>query len=213
MKAMLPVLAFLLACKSESTVKCGPGTVLQNGVCNVASSSKPMEAKAIDAGMAVAADAAAGSATSEPDETTWLYEEKTDQMRNATVRMAKILSENSTDFGAPYGNSKLGIMIRKGDKASGVKLEAFMVIQRGQFECGYDGCAISVKFDDGAVEKWWMTRANSSQALFFGNAAKFIQKMSGAKSLIVEAEFFQEGRRQFTFNVAGFASERISPKQ
>lgn len=195
----------LLACKSTDAVKCGPGTVLQNGVCIVAAPAKVAEAAPLpDAAISPLGSAAgSGTGSSSAIDAGWVYEEKTDQMRNATVRMARILSENTVDFGAPYGAAKMGIVLRKGDKASGVGTEAFLAIQPGQFECSYNGCAVSVKFDDGKVEKVWMNRANTSAGLFVSSAGKFIQRLKTTTTLMIEAEFYSEGRRQFRFNVAG----------
>jgi hypothetical protein len=199
----VPVWAALLlffSCKAEETVKCGAGTVLKDGVCEVVIPTAPAPVAAVPVGQAPP-DA---NAAVTPVGPAWQYHEKLDQMRNAKVRFAALDSKNAAQFRPPYdGGSRLRIMLRNGDKASGMGLDAFIVIERGQFDCDLRGCTVAYKFDDGKVGTFWMNRGNDSQSLFVTTAAGFIGLLKKSKVLMLEAEFYQDGKRQFEFDVAG----------
>jgi hypothetical protein len=205
MKAV--VFLVVTSCSQSEAVKCGAGTVLKNGVCEVAPVA-PATAAATP--IVVPVDASIGfsdAAPAAPPE-HWTYSEKVDQMRNGHVKFAQTVSTNEAQFGPPYnGGSKMAIIIRRGDRASGVGFESFAAIDRGQYHCGIDGCAVAIKFDDAPVETWPMHEGTNSQGIFFTSTPRLVSKLKSAKSVVVEAEFFREGKRQFTFDVSGLEFE------
>lgn len=125
-------------------------------------------------------------------------------MRGTTARRAWVTSENTLDFGFPYGRGNSTNLNVRSDNGTDVYLK----IERGQFLCnGFsDSSYVSVKFDDGPIQRFSCTGASdgSSDVAFISNSARFITALKSADRVIIEAEFFQEGRRQITFDTRGF---------
>ena len=133
----------------------------------------------------------------------WVYSEDKDAMRGTVTRHAEIVSENELEFDFPYsGGSKGGLDVRQ-DPHDG--LAVLLSITKGQFTCSPLGGHITAKFDNGPVQKFSCegTSDGTTNVVFIGSPQKFIAALKGAKTVIVEAEFFREGRRQITFGVQG----------
>ena len=151
----------------------------------------------------------------------WKSNYYTDNMRGTVRRALSIESENSVKFNFPYDeNSKMELMLA----SNGVKLKkdqkletimpskVALRIKSGQFSCiVYNGCTVSVKFDDKPISKYKMLSSSDGSAdiIFMQNSNSFIRDVNRYKKLIVEANFFQEGSRQFIFNLDGY-KERLS---
>lgn len=76
-------------------------------------------------------------------------------------------------------------------------------VSAGQFNSGDD--PIKVRFDSSKVESYEIGKPDdgSSDALFIENSKKFISELKKAKTLIIEAEFYENGNQIMEFNVAG----------
>lgn len=127
----------------------------------------------------------------------WEYDSKDDEMTNSKSYFATILSDNGEVFTFPYeeeGGSHLMVTVRQA-KRSGT--DVILGISKGQFNGQY----VSVKFDDNAAKKYKAYSADdgSLDVLFIDNAKDFIAKVKTAKTIKIEAEFYQEGNRVFTF--------------
>ena len=127
----------------------------------------------------------------------WEYDSKDDEMTNSKSYFATILSDNGEVFTFPYeeeGGSHLMVTVRQA-KRSGT--DVILGISKGQFNGQY----VSVKFDDNAAKKYKAYSADdgSLDVLFIDNAKDFIAKAKTAKTIKIEAEFYQEGNRVFTF--------------
>ena len=127
----------------------------------------------------------------------WEYDSKDDEMTNSKSYFATILSDNGEVFTFPYeeeGGSHLMVTVRQA-KRSGT--DVILGISKGQFNDQY----VSVKFDDNAAKKYKAYSADdgSLDVLFIDNAKDFIAKAKTAKTIKIEAEFYQEGNRVFTF--------------
>ena len=127
----------------------------------------------------------------------WEYDSKDDEMTNSKSYFATILSDNGEVFAFPYeeeGGSHLMVTVRQA-KRSGT--DVILGISKGQFNGQY----VSVKFDDNAAKKYKAYSADdgSLDVLFIDNAKDFIAKAKTAKTIKIEAEFYQEGNRVFTF--------------
>lgn len=127
----------------------------------------------------------------------WEYDSKDDEMTNSKSYFATILSDNGEVFAFPYdeeGGSHLMATVRQ-TKKSGT--DVILGISKGQFNGQY----VSVKFDDNAAKKYKAYSADdgSLDVLFIDNAKDFIAKAKTAKTIKIEAEFYQEGNRVFTF--------------
>lgn len=134
----------------------------------------------------------------------WVYNSSKDEMRGTESYYAKTLSLNSVDFDFPYnGGSKLLLTVRKNNEGNDVILR----ISKGQILCGLDGCDVAFKFDDGSVQSISMVEPDnhSSEVLFVrydNTEEKIINHLKNSKNLVVEVPFYQEGRKQFTFDVS-----------
>ena len=154
----------------------------------------------------------AKSENSSTDKTVsqWQYTQEKDEMRGATTYRATNESINEARFGFPYGTSGASIVLRKDPKYGN---DIMFIIQSGQFTC-FDGCSISVKFDDQKLERYSMvgTDDGSSDVLFINgnkNLKRFIDKLRQSKKVIIEASFFDHGREQFTFDTQGLKWEHF----
>lgn len=138
--------------------------------------------------------------------TDWVYKKNNDEMRGVESRFATNISTNEVEFDFPYnGGSNLTLTVRE----TGNEKDILIGISKGQFICGINDCEFAFKFDDGAVESITMTRPENyaSDIMFVAydkTEDKIINKLKTSKKLIIEAPFYQEGRKQFTFNVSGF---------
>lgn len=133
----------------------------------------------------------------------WSYSAENDGMTSRQVVYATTISTNSVDFGDPYsGGSTLEIALRKHPR---VGTDAIIKISKGQTHCDIEGCGIAVRFDKGPVRRFSAISPTdgSSEALFITPTSSFISGLRHAKTATIEVEFFQEGRRQFSFNTRG----------
>ena len=124
-------------------------------------------------------------------------------MRGTTTRYAQLVSENTVDLDFPYGTVNGQILVRRRPKDG---LNVMFTVDKGQILChSFGDDHISVKFDDGPVKRYSCTGTSdgSSETSFIENASGFLSNLKKAKRTIIEAEFFQKGNQQFTFETAG----------
>ncbi|MBP5136431.1 MAG: hypothetical protein ILP23_03770 [Paludibacteraceae bacterium] len=140
-----------------------------------------------------------GNVEKKDAETKWTYSENIDEMTEKKTFFASLTSDNKVDFDFPYeGGSSLSINVRQSPKYG---KDVYFTISKGQFTDIFNG-SISVKFDNGSIEKYSCSGASDADTgvLFLsGNVDKFIKKLKEAKQIKVQASFFQEGDRTFTF--------------
>ena len=138
-------------------------------------------------------------------ESKWRYEQDKDDLRNATTYMAVLASNNTIDFGFPYNGSSMDLTLRKDPKYGNDVIFAV----NGQCNgCIIESCKITVKFDDGKLESYRMVGSDGgdNSMLFIENnkAMKtFVDKLKKSKKLIVEGNFYNYGKGQFTFDTQG----------
>lgn len=137
----------------------------------------------------------------------WQNTTSNDEMRGTKSMSTATISTNQVNFAFPYGGgSNLVLNVRNNNKTKDV----IIVISKGQFICGsLDGCPVSFKFDNDPVQTITMIGSDShdSDILFINSqktANRVIQKLKTSKRLIIEPKFYQEGSKQFTFDVSGF---------
>jgi hypothetical protein len=178
------LLILLLGCGSKKTVECGPGTRLDDGKCILVEVTR--SPSLIDAAPPDAAEPRG-----------WKLAIEDDKMRNTSVVSSSLQSTNTVEFSAPYGSAHMLLVLRRG-----VEGEAhFIGIVPGQFECR-SKCTIEVRFDDEKVRTVEVAAGNSSSTLFIEDD-KWLSSLRTAQRLTIEATFFQQGKRQFTFDVSG----------
>ena len=128
----------------------------------------------------------------------WVYQNSVDEMDGSTQKFAYLVSSNTVDFDFPYsGGSNLRIIIA-GDCGVGVG------ISKGQFNSNeFNGTNyVTVRFDNDAPIKFLTFEPSdySSDMLILGNSKTFIKLAKKAKRIKIEAPFFTEGWRLFTFS-------------
>jgi len=150
----------------------------------------------------------------------WYQSYDSDEMRGTSTRFIQTRSDNSVDFSFPYnGGARMSIILRSkktqlkaGQQPSSLKpAEVLLVMDKGQFICSsYDDCSVSVKFDSGKVLQYSVSKSADadSKVFFIDNAQSFIKNISTHKSLIIEADFFQEGSKQFKFDLSGYSTPK-----
>lgn len=145
-----------------------------------------------------------------PPPESWSYGSSADSMTGKPIRNATTDSMNTVDFSFPYAGAQHGtLLVRKHPRFGN---DVIFTIERGQFGCGFDGCAILVRFDDGKAEQYIGNEPDdhSSTAVFLSPASRFMTRMRHAKVVRIESSFFQQGRQVFTFDVAGFDDKKFS---
>lgn len=135
----------------------------------------------------------------------WEYTEEKDEMTDKMCYMAATESLNAVEFGFPYeGGSKLFFIIRDSPQFG---KDMYMIISRGQFMTHYNGTKITVRFDD--KEAFTVKCAESSDSdtgiLFVENYyyKKMLEQLKSSDTMKINAEFFHEGTRTFTFDISG----------
>jgi len=145
-----------------------------------------------------------GDGSGTTSNSNWTYSEKRDEMRKRTDTFAELTSENEQDFSFPYnGGSHLSIELQKFRKP---ETEVMLHLEKGQFIChSFTGGSVSVRFDDGPVRKFGCddTSDADTSTIFLNPANAFVAALKKSSKVTVEAEFFQEGIRQYTFNTRG----------
>jgi hypothetical protein len=155
-------------------------------------------------GSVVASTEATAKADEPPPEpvSKWTYSTNKDEMRGTTEHLAEIQSENTVDLQFPYGEVHGTVWIRR-RPSDGLNI-AFSV-DKGQILChNYSDSYVSIKFDDQPVQRFSCTGTSdgSSETAFIENAGRALSGLKKSKRTIIEAEFFQQGRKQFTFETA-----------
>lgn len=122
-----------------------------------------------------------------------------------TAFAAQVVSKNSLDFSFPYqGNQKAALTLRTHPRNG---KDVFVTLEKGQFICsGYDGCYVSIRFDEGQTSKYSAngTADYSTNTIFISNYDRFLSNMMKAKTARISANVYQEGSPVFEFNVADF---------
>ena len=134
----------------------------------------------------------------------WNVFEESDAMSGRKMYFTTTKSINKVDFEFPYdGGSTMTITIRNMGKRNEVALS----ISKGQFMTSIgDDYKIRVKFDNGKVVAYPYNSASngSSKVIFPKWSSNFIKQLKKAKKLMIEAPFYDSGRKIFNFNVSGF---------
>ncbi len=148
-------------------------------------------------------NATAAAAKVEAAPVKWAYSEDKDEMRGDTTRYAVLDSDNQIDLEFPYGEVRGHVTVRH-RKQDG--LNVMFSVDKGQILCNnFTDTHISAKFDDKPIQRFACTGTSdgSSETAFITDEARFLKQLRTATRTIVEAEFYQQGRQQFTFETRG----------
>jgi hypothetical protein len=149
----------------------------------------------------ISADKAANTELSRPN-SKWSYNTEQDEMRGGESRFASLDAENTINLDFPYGEQRGQILIRDSAKFG---FDILVGVPSGQVLCNsFQDTYLSVKFDNGGIERFGCTDASdgTNNMVFLNSEKRFLEKLKKSKKLIVEAEFFQNGVQQMTFDTA-----------
>lgn len=124
-------------------------------------------------------------------------------MRGTPTTEAKVVSDNTVNLEFPYGEVHGQLWVRKRAEDG---LNVAFEVEQGQILCNdFGNSHVSIKFDDGPVQKFHCsgTSDGSSNVAFIDDARRVLSHLRKSKRAIVEAEFYEQGRKQFTFDTAG----------
>jgi hypothetical protein len=133
----------------------------------------------------------------------WNYRTYPDELSGKPVETAWVKSSNKVEFDFPYGEpQRATLWLRKHPKHG---TDVIFRLERGQFVCGYDGCNVAVRFDEGAVQQFAADGSadNDSTVLFIKNYSRFVKQLAGKQEVRMSATVYQEGAPTFVFNVEG----------
>jgi hypothetical protein len=140
----------------------------------------------------------------------WEYRSEADKMGRGSAEFASLESVNTVDFDFPYSGGSKGILTLRNSPKYGK--DAILRISNGQFLCNFEDCYVNARVDDGAPVRVNANEAadGSSNVIFlpYPNLLRDLQK---AKTLRIEAEFYQEGSRVFEFHPQGLDVEKLAP--
>lgn len=156
---------------------------------------------------AAATQSAKGGAPKEAgatDAPKWTYSDSKDEMRGTTTRFASVESDNLLDFAFPYNGGATGSLTLRERPQDGLNI--LLAVSKGQFQChALEGGNVTVKFDDGPLEGFPCYEPSDATPglLFIGNERRFLHRLRVSRKITVEAQFFEEGPRQLTFETRG----------
>lgn len=132
----------------------------------------------------------------------WRYQEFSEPMGRGTVKQADVNSINQINFDFPYRGLQRGELTLRIHPKYGK--DVILSIEKGQFVCGVGGCTVSVRFDQGKVQKYSAVEPAdySTTSLFLQGYDRFIAAAKKSKRVFIEAQFYQEGAQVFEFDIA-----------
>lgn len=114
------------------------------------------------------------------------------------------MSTNTLDFDFPYSGVQNGrLTIRK---TQGQGTDVYFGIEKGQFLCGIEECTVNVRFDEGPIQQFTAVPPSdhSTTVLFIEDTSSFVSRLRRAKTVRIEATFYQAGAQTLDFSVDGF---------
>jgi hypothetical protein len=134
----------------------------------------------------------------------WTYSEDIDAMRGTSTHFAITTSGATLDLPFPdNGGSTVQLILRSRPKDG---LSAIMQVSKGQILCNtLAGGHLTVKFDDKPVREFLCGEPSdgSNDTLFVLSQNAFVKALLRSQSVTIEAEFYQAGTKQISFNTAG----------
>ena len=134
----------------------------------------------------------------------WRYSSNEDKMTSKKTYVASIEATEPLEFDFPYdGGSIATLVVRKKPRETDV----YITFSKAQLMIdSYEGSLFRVRFDEKPASSYSFLAAadHSSDIAFVENTSRFINNLKKSNKVIVEMEFYQDGRRAIEFNVKGF---------
>lgn len=126
----------------------------------------------------------------------WEYDTKVDEMTGNKSYLVNIASDPSTTD---------GIIAEFDLRYSKDGNEVIFGIRDGLINSRANGLPISVKFDDGKIEKFQAigSSTNEYKIFFIQQPSKFITELKASKKLLIQVELYGKGNVVFHFNTRG----------
>lgn len=124
-------------------------------------------------------------------------------MSGTKTRTCLISADKELEFEFPYnGGSVATFFVRKKEGDT----DTFLSVSKGQFMDTALGGSFRIKFDDNPPKKYSFSGAadHSSDVIFFNSSKAIIAELKKAKTMLIEATFYNEGSRTIEFDVSGF---------
>lgn len=136
-----------------------------------------------------------------PKAEEWSYSESTDTVSGKSLSSAIVKSNNRFELEFPYNGGTVGtLQIRQHPRYG---KDVIFYVNKGQILCNsYDGCYVTVKFDDKPAFKVKATEPadHSNDMLFLNGYAGLLKNIKNSKKMIVEVTFYHSGNKAFEFN-------------
>ncbi len=140
------------------------------------------------------------TATAQNAASRWEYTSQTDEMSGTPVKTACLLSSNRLEFGFPYNGGSQALICLRSRKNG----DAYVMIDKGQFQCGFDACNVKIKFDNEPTRNFTAVRAadGSPNILFIVGYGPFLSSIKQAKHVKLQALFYQAGEQVMEFDTS-----------
>lgn len=136
-----------------------------------------------------------------PPPSPWSYSSTVDEMSDRRTSHACTTSTNVVRLGWPYETQHVNLCLRQHPRWG---QDVIVRLERGgQFLCtSYQACMVRVRFDDGEAAAYSALEPsdNSADTIFITNDARFIGNVRRSSRVIIEANFYQAGAQQMSFD-------------
>lgn len=135
---------------------------------------------------------------------TWVEQSYQDDVSGKQAHEVRTPSINSFRLDWPHRMEQRAALVARKHPRWGT--DVLVTVQKGQLHCEYRNCYISVRFDDGPVQKFAVTEPadNSSETWFIDSKSKFLAALRKSKKTYIELQFFRQGNRTVEFATADF---------
>lgn len=179
-----------------------PPTLQPNG--SVKSNAVPSSMNSVAQGSDVQRSVVAPSPAPESSPSKWSYDESKDEMRGTVTKYARLEGNEEFKNIFGFGGEHTQLELQKRSRGYDVALSN----KNLQFICNsFSDTHMEAKFGNGPVTRFACTNAKGDKfgVAFLEPGSRFVEKLRSVKTLTIEAEIFQRGDVQMTFDVAGLS--------
>lgn len=131
----------------------------------------------------------------------WKASVSRDDFNGLDRKFAVARSKNSASFDFPYaGENHMRVMFRRNGKS----LDAMLLIDKGQFNCYYDGCTFYLKIGDNKPRAYSASSADNgvTTAIFINNVGRFMSAIKKPIKFMIQADFYMHSNTVFEFETS-----------